>query len=92
MQPFTDHVLQALPASGIKHVAVTCPAFVADNLETLEEIELQGRQIFLQAGGESFHLLPCLNSDPQWVAGFAGLLTELANVRQAEPASADTSS
>jgi len=92
MQPFTDHVLQALPASGVKHVAVACPAFVADNLETLEEIDLQGRQIFLQAGGESFHLLPCLNSDSQWVAGFAGLLSSLAKVHQMEPASADTSS
>jgi ferrochelatase len=44
-----------------------CPAFVADNLETLEEIGITGRERYLEAGGESLTLVPCLNDDPAWV-------------------------
>ncbi len=65
--PYTDQVLAELPARGVRHLAVACPAFVADNLETLEEIGMAGQKIFLEAGGESFHLIPCLNDDPAWV-------------------------
>ena len=46
---------------------MTAPAFVADNLETLEELGIRGREQFLSAGGDSFTLLPCLNDDPGWV-------------------------
>ena len=67
LTPYTDEVLPALAADGVRHLAVTCPAFVADNLETLEEIGLQGRESFLGAGGSSFSLIPCLNDDPDWV-------------------------
>jgi protoporphyrin/coproporphyrin ferrochelatase len=66
LAPYTDQVLQALPGEGIRRLAVACPAFVADNLETLEEIGIQGRRTFLNAGGESFELVPCLNDDPGW--------------------------
>lgn len=66
LSPYTDEVLGSLPDRGIRHLAVACPAFVADNLETLEEIGMTGRDIFLAAGGESFTLIPCLNDDPAW--------------------------
>lgn len=72
LAPYTDEVLRALPGRGIRHLAVACPAFVADNLETLEEIGITGRQQFLAAGGESFTLIPCLNDDPSWVDVLAG--------------------
>ncbi|MEE8077401.1 MAG: ferrochelatase, partial [Pseudomonadales bacterium] len=60
-----------LPQQGVKRLAVACPAFLADNLETLEEIGMAGRQNFLAAGGESLTLIPCLNDDPQWAAVLA---------------------
>ncbi|MEQ9451950.1 MAG: ferrochelatase [Pseudomonadales bacterium] len=76
LQPYTDQVLAALPERGIKRLVVACPAFVADNLETLEEIGLQGRETFLAAGGESFRLVPCLNAHPAWVEGLKNILTD----------------
>jgi len=74
LRPFTDEVLAALPGQGVRHLAVVCPAFVADNLETLEEIGMQGREAFLAAGGESFTRIPCLNDDPAWVEALARFL------------------
>jgi ferrochelatase len=74
LQPYTDQVLAELPGRGVKHLAVACPAFVADNLETLEEMGIRGRQTFLAAGGESFHLIPCLNDNPAWLAALATLI------------------
>jgi len=68
LEPFTDKRLQAMPAEGIKNLLVLCPAFVSDCLETLEEIEERGKELFLGAGGESFHMIPCLNTQPQWVS------------------------
>ncbi len=73
LRPATDEVLKSLPREGVKHLAVACPGFTADNLETLEEIGTRGREAFLQAGGDSFTLLPCLNDDPVWVRGLAAL-------------------
>lgn len=67
LSPYTDQVLDSLPGQGITRLTVVCPAFVADNLETLEEIGLAGRARFLDAGGESFTLVPCLNDDDEWV-------------------------
>ena len=71
LTPNTEDVLHQLPEQGIKRIAVTCPAFVADNLETLEEIDIRGRETFMQAGGESFTLLPCLNSSQSFVKALA---------------------
>ncbi|MGD0472704.1 MAG: ferrochelatase [Candidatus Velthaea sp.] len=73
LEPFTDKELTALPARGVKRLAVVCPSFVADCLETLEEMEMRGRETFLGAGGETFSYVPCLNNDPAWIAA----LTEL---------------
>lgn len=71
IQPFTDEQLTKFPSQGIKQLLVVCPAFVADCLETLEEIAIRGRDSFLEAGGESFTVIPCLNTNRQWVDAFA---------------------
>jgi protoporphyrin/coproporphyrin ferrochelatase len=67
LPPFTDEVLRDAPGRGWKRIAVVCPAFVADNLETLEEMGQRGREIFKAAGGEDFNLISCLNASPEWV-------------------------
>lgn len=71
LRPYTDYVLEEFPSQGVKNIAVMCPAFVADCLETLEEIEMEGREEFLEAGGESFKMIPCLNEHPAWIAMLA---------------------
>lgn len=71
IKPFTVELLQTYPSKGIKHLTVVCPAFVADCLETLEEMAIGGREIFLKAGGESFNVIPCLNTFKPWVNTFA---------------------
>jgi ferrochelatase len=67
LSPYTDHVLAALPSRGVKRLLVICPAFVTDCLETLEEIAMQGKETFLEAGGEDYAQIPCLNLNPSWV-------------------------
>lgn len=65
--PQTEDTLRALAAGGVKRVAVACPSFVADCLETVEEIAMRARDVFIRAGGEELQLIPSLNSDPAWV-------------------------
>ncbi|MBY9065239.1 ferrochelatase [Sphingomonas yunnanensis] len=65
--PATDTTLEAMPAQGIRKVAVVAPGFSADCLETLEELAIRGRESFLGAGGTHFAYLPCLNDSPQGV-------------------------
>ena len=67
LKPFTDKVLDELPEKNIKKLAVVCPAFVADNLETLEEINIRAREQFLNNGGIEFTYIPCLNDNNNWV-------------------------
>jgi len=67
LEPSTVQTLESLAQKGVKRLLVMCPAFVTDCLETLEEIALQGSEIFEQAGGESLTLIPCLNDHEQWV-------------------------
>jgi ferrochelatase len=64
LDPSTEDTLRKLPTLGKKNLAVICPAFFCDCLETLEEIEIRGREIFMEAGGESFRMIPCLNDSP----------------------------
>jgi len=66
IRPFTDELMHSLPKQGIKNIGVLCPTFVADCLETLEEIDIRERANFLDAGGESFFRIPCLNSEDSW--------------------------
>jgi ferrochelatase len=68
LRPFTEAELVRLAKSGVRRLQVICPAFVADCLETLEEIGMRGKEIFLAAGGEQFSLIPCLNDNPEWVS------------------------
>ena len=64
LEPATDETLAQLPGQGIKRIAILAPGFSADCLETLEELALRGRDTFLEAGGEAFHYVPCLNATP----------------------------
>lgn len=64
LQPYTDKTLEALPGEGVKSVAVVTPGFPADCVETLEEIAIEGRASFEDAGGENFRTIPCLNDSP----------------------------
>jgi ferrochelatase len=68
LSPATDATLERLAREGIKKVRVVCPAFVTDCLETLEEIAEEGKEIFMDAGGEDFALIPCLNESEAWIA------------------------
>ena len=74
LRPYTDHVLAELPERGVRRLVIVSPSFVADCLETLEELNMRGRESFLSAGGEHFHYVPCLNSDPTWVQGLPDIL------------------
>lgn len=64
LQPYTDKTLELMPSEGIKRVAILCPGFSSDCLETLEEIEGEAREIFIEAGGQEFHYIPALNAQP----------------------------
>src|SRR5471030_1842484 len=66
IEPYTEARLDELAKSGVKRILVMCPAFVADCIETLEEIGDRGLEQFRAAGGEELVLVPCLNDDPQW--------------------------
>lgn len=79
LQPYTDEVLKALPTKNKKTVIIVSPAFVADCLETLEEINLESRHLFLSHGGKNFEYIPCINSDKNWVDGFANYITKREN-------------
>lgn len=67
LKPYTDFRFQDMPGEGIKKLLVVCPAFVSDCLETLEEIEIRGKESFLGSGGSEYGMIPCLNTDPRWV-------------------------
>ena len=79
LQPYTEPTLIAMAQSGVKRVDVICPGFTSDCLETLEEINMEGREAFLHAGGQEFHYIPCLNDDTQWITALCELTqTQLA--------------
>jgi ferrochelatase len=73
LQPYTEPSLMALAKAGTKRVDVMCPGFSCDCLETLEEINMEGRQAFMKAGGKEFHYIPCLNDDPEWITALSNL-------------------
>lgn len=77
--PTTENILRELAQQGVKRIAVSCPSFVADCLETVEEMGIRGRETFLAAGGEELHLIPSLNADPAWVDTVAGWVRELTS-------------
>jgi len=74
LKPYTQATLENLGKSGTRRVDVVCPGFVADCLETLEEIAMECRRAFLAKGGKEFHYIPCLNERPDWIRA----LTDIA--------------
>ena len=78
-------MLQALGREGVGRVDVFCPGFVADCLETLEEIGIEARATFLEAGGKEFNVIPCLNEHPLWIAALADLVFRELDGWLAEP-------
>ncbi len=81
LSPFTDETLAALARSGVTRVAIACPSFVADCLETLEEIGIRARDTFKAAGGVELKVVPALNDDPQFIE----TLTEIVRRTEARP-------
>lgn len=73
LEPYTEPSVRALAADGVRHIDVICPGFAADNLETLEEVGMEVRDAFLQAGGQRFGLVPCLNNQPAWIEALAAI-------------------
>ncbi|MDH3343095.1 MAG: ferrochelatase [Gammaproteobacteria bacterium] len=75
LQPYCDKTLEALPSQGIKSVDIICPGFTADCLETLEEIAMENRDIFINAGGEQYHYIPALNDSDEHIKALCEVLT-----------------
>jgi len=76
LKPYTDYEFERFPKEGKKRLAVITPAFVSDCLETLEEIAMEGKEQFEEAGGEHYKHIPCLNDSDAWVALMAKWLNE----------------
>ncbi len=77
LRPYTDQTIREMPAKGIRRLLVICPAFVSDCLETLEEIGMRAKEDFIDAGGESLDLIPCLNEHPQWIEAMDKMIDEV---------------
>ena len=76
LQPYTDETLEALPSKDVTAVQVVCPGFSADCLETIEEIGMENRDIFLEAGGTRYEYIPCLNAQATHLDALTDLLSE----------------
>jgi ferrochelatase len=74
LTPYTAATLATLGRDGVRRVDVFCPGFVADCLETLEEIGIEARVTFMEAGGKEFNVIPCLNEHPAWIAALANIV------------------
>jgi len=92
LKPYTQPTLEALGRAGIGRVDVICPGFVGDCLETLEEIAIEARAAFLQAGGREFHYIPCMNERDDWIAALAELSRQHLGNWLALPPTADPTS
>jgi ferrochelatase len=76
LQPYTDETLKSLPEKGVKSVDVFCPGFSSDCLETIEEINEENREYFMEAGGEGFGYIPCLNAAPGHIDALVQLVED----------------
>ena len=74
LKPYTDKTLEELPKQGIKNILVICPGFASDCVETLEEINIQGKESFIANGGKNFDLIPCLNDNSNHIQLFETLI------------------
>jgi protoporphyrin/coproporphyrin ferrochelatase len=79
LQPYTDLEIERLAREGVKRMLVICPAFVADCLETIEEIGMRGRESFVKQGGEELTLIPCLNDHPLWLDALQKRVADFEN-------------
>ena len=79
VDPYTDATVEEAAKNGVKRMVVFCPSFVADCLETIEEIGMEAKEEFLEAGGEEFILVPCLNDHDLWAEGLAEIIKEQLN-------------
>jgi len=77
LQPYCDKTMQALPTQGVKSIDVICPGFSADCLETIEEIDQENREYFIEAGGDDYRYISCLNSSDNHVK----VLTDILNIK-----------
>tara|TARA_Y100001958_G_C21032470_1_gene404981 strand:- start:472 stop:777 length:306 start_codon:yes stop_codon:yes gene_type:complete len=75
LTPYTDKTLESLPKKGIKKILVICPGFASDCVETLEEINIQGRESFIKNGGKNFDMVPCLNDSSDHIKLFEKLVS-----------------
>src|SRR4029078_8717160 len=91
LQPYTSEVLAGLPKLGVKSVSVICPGFAADCLETLEEIGMENRDVFLAAGGEQYHYIPALNARADHIAALSALVTRELQSAAAVPGAKEPS-
>lgn len=82
LKPYTDRTVEKLGLEGTKKLAVVSPAFVSDCLETLEEINMEAREIFEESGGKDFKFIPCLNDREDWVKTLSRWIDEWANQKQ----------
>ncbi|MCO4821453.1 MAG: ferrochelatase [Flavobacteriaceae bacterium] len=80
LQPYTDRTIERLGKQGIKNMAIVTPAFVSDCLETLEEIAMEGQEIFHEMGGNEFTTVPCLNDDQEFVALISSWICDWSKV------------
>jgi len=76
LKPHTDVILESMGKAGVKKLLVICPSFVADCLETLEEIGIRGRETFCHAGGRQLTLIPCLNQHPLWLSALETMVSD----------------
>ncbi|MEC7179505.1 MAG: ferrochelatase [Pseudomonadota bacterium] len=76
LTPYTDKTLETLPKEGVKNLLVICPGFASDCVETLEEINIQGRESFFENGGKNFDLIPCLNDNSDQISLFEKLISK----------------
>jgi len=76
LQPYTDKTFEKLPKDGKKNILVICPGFSSDCVETLEEISIQGKETFVEAGGKNFDLIPCLNDNDDHIKLFQKLVSK----------------
>ncbi len=76
LKPYTDDALEKLAHSGVEHVDVICPGFAADCLETLEEINMESRDVFLKAGGQSYHYIPALNDQDKHIEALTQIVLQ----------------
>ena len=76
LEPATEPTAVRLAQQGIENLKIICPAFVADCLETIEEIDMAAREVFMKAGGKQFEVIPCLNADPRWAQAIVEMAPE----------------